>query len=168
VASAEHGMAPSTTVARTAASLGATVYGTVAAGLSAGTGDVFGSSALLVEDLVRSLRGSPMAIRGIVERARIQRRVPGFGHTAYPDGDVRARHLLGRLAQVADDGPRLAEVSGLVQVMREHGMPHPTLYFALASMTHCFDMVHGATETMFFVGRSAGWIAHAIDEYRRK
>jgi len=168
VLSAEHGMAPSTMVARTAASLGATIHGVVASGLGAGTGDVMGSSALLVEDLVRSLRGSPMAIRGIVERARIQRGVPGFGHAVYPDGDVRARYLLARLAQTADDTRRLTEVSELVRVMRERGMPPPTLYFALASLSHCFDMAHGATEAMFFIGRSAGWIAHAIEEYRRK
>jgi citrate synthase len=51
--------------------------------------------------------------------------------------------------------------------MTERGLPPPNLYFALASIVHCFDMKRGATETIFAVGRSAGWVAHALDEYVR-
>jgi citrate synthase len=168
ILSAEHGMAPSTTVARTAASLGATVYGVVASGLGAGTGDVLGSSALVVEDLLRRLHRSPHAMRGISEQARMQRKLAGFGHVAYPSGDVRARYLLTRLARISGDDPRFVEIGKLVGAMSEHGLPPPTLYFALASIAHCYNMAHGSTEAMFFIGRSAGWIAHAIDEYERK
>lgn len=168
VLSAEHGMAPSTTVARTAASLGATIHGVVASGLGAGTGDVMGSSALIVEDVLRRLHRSPHAIRGIAEQARIQGRVAGFGHVAYPEGDVRSRYLLSRLAQITGDEPRFAEAISLARVMQERGLPPPTLYFALATVAHCFQMSHGSAEAMFFIGRSAGWIAHALDEYGRK
>lgn len=169
ILAAEHGLvAPSTTVARTAASLGATVYGVVAAGIGAGTGDVHGSSALIVEDMLHRLRGSPQALRGLVEMARLQGRVPGFGHRAYPAGDVRARFLLDRMADVAGDSPRFQEVQYLRQVMHERGLPPANNYLALAALAHCYDMAAGSTEAMFMIGRSAGWVAHAIEEYGRK
>jgi citrate synthase len=169
ILAAEHGLAaPSTTVARTAASLGATVYGVVAAGIGAGTGDVHGSSALIVEEMLRRLRGSPQAMRGLVEMARFQGRVPGFGHRAYPTGDVRAAFLLDRMAEVAGDSPRFAEVQYLRQVMHERGLPPANNYLALATLAHCYDMAPGSTEAMFMIGRSVGWIAHAVEEYARK
>jgi citrate synthase len=169
ILAAEHGLAaPSTTVARTAASLGATVYGVVAAGIGAGTGDVHGSSALIVEEMLRRLHGSPQALRGLVEMARLQGRVHGFGHRAYPAGEVRAAFLLERMAQVVGDDPRFAEVQYLRQVMHERGLPPANNYLALAALAHSFDMAPGSTEAMFMIGRSAGWIAHAAEEYARK
>lgn len=169
ILAAEHGLAaPSTAVARTAASLGATVYGVVAAGMGAGTADVHGFSARIVEEMLRRLRGSPTAVRGIVEMARLQGRVPGFGHRAYPQGDVRARFLIEQMADVAGDNPRFAEVRYLIQVMHDRGLPPPNNYLALAALAHCYDMAPGSTEAMFMIGRSAGWIAHAIEEYARK
>lgn len=168
ILSAEHGLAPSTTVARTAASLGATLYGVLSAGMGAGTNDVYGSSALIVEDMLRGLESPPRSLRALADQARIQGRLPGFGHHLYPEGDLRAQLLLNRLQTVAPDNPRLAQVWTLSRVMDERGLPPPNLYLALATMAYSFEMPRGATEAIFALGRSAGWIAHAIEEYRKR
>lgn len=164
ILSADHGLAPSTRVARTAASLGATSYGVVSAGMGAGTNDIAGSSALRVEDLIRRL-ADPHAIRALVDEARVQGNLAGFGHPLYPDGDPRAGHLFRLMDEIVGDDPRYQSVKAFCRVMLERGLDPPGYYLALAAMSFTFNMARGSTEAVFHVGRSAGWIAHAIEEY---
>src|SRR5690606_3279556 len=128
-----------------------------AAGMGAGTSDVEGSSALMAEDLLRSIKGSPERVRGLVQLSRFQGRVPGFGHGAYPGGDSRAAHLLARLDTVAAGNPRHAETLHLRKVMRSRGLPPPNFYFAIASLVHTYEMAPGSTEGIFELARSVGW-----------
>jgi citrate synthase len=41
----------------------------------------------------------------------------------------------------------------------------PNVDLALAALMHCHDMRPDAGEAIFAVARTAGWIAHAIEEY---
>ena len=43
--------------------------------------------------------------------------------------------------------------------------PHPNVDFALGVLGETTRMVPGAGETVFAVARSAGWIAHGLEEY---
>jgi len=47
------------------------------------------------------------------------------------------------------------------------GLPGPNIDFALAVLSRVAGMPDGAGEAIFAVGRTAGWIAHAIEEYAR-
>lgn len=168
ILTADHGLAGSTRVVRTAAALGATVRGVLSVGMDVGTNDIKGSSALIVEDMVRGLGQSRHSLRSLVETARLQRGLPGFGHDAHPNGDMRARWILDQLKGVTERSPRYRVVEQLTQVMSERGLPPPNIYLALAAVAYCYDMARGATEVMFAVGRSAGWVAHALEEYKRR
>ena len=53
------------------------------------------------------------------------------------------------------------------RVMRERGLPAPNIDFALASLARAGHMLHGASEAIMAIARSAGFIAHALEEYRR-
>lgn len=164
IISADHGLAPSTRVARTAASLGATVYGVVSAGMGAGTNDISGSSALIVEDMLRRL-DDPHSLRALVDQARVQGVLPGFGHRLYPDGDPRAAYLFRVMDRIVGGSSRYEQVKTLCGIMRERGLDPPGLYLALAAISYTFNMARGSTESIFFLGRSGGWIGHAIEEY---
>ena len=54
---------------------------------------------------------------------------------------------------------------GVLDVMARDGGPHPNIDFALGVLGEATRMVHGAGETIFAVARSAGWIAHGMEEY---
>jgi citrate synthase len=49
--------------------------------------------------------------------------------------------------------------------MRARGLPFPNVDFAIASLAERHDMVDGAGEIIFAVARTAGWLAHAVEEY---
>jgi citrate synthase len=101
--------------------------------------------------------------------ARLRRgeRLHGFGHRLYPDGDPRAGALLDRLRTTAAGSPRLAAVEALLSAAGRRGLPEPTVDLALAALAHVTAMTRGAAEAIFAVARTAGWIAHALEEYDR-
>jgi citrate synthase len=42
---------------------------------------------------------------------------------------------------------------------------HTNIDFTLGALGHLYGLDHDAGEALFGVARSAGWIAHAIEEY---
>lgn len=177
---ADHELAASTMAARVAASVRADPYAVVSAGLAAASGSLHGGASLAVEALLaeidRPVAARPTAAsRRVKERAgqllgeRLRRgeRLRGFGHPLYPDGDPRAAHLLARLRQAAAGSPRMAVVDALLAATRRRGLPPPNVDLALAALGHVAGMTRGAGEAIFAVGRAAGWLAHALEEYER-
>ena len=113
-----------------------------------------------VEDLVRDAeRDGP---RRAAERALgDDGALPGFGHPLYPRGDPRAAELL-RICDglpTADDDP----VTGLVALARDQLGQEPTLDLGLAALSRRLGLPDGAAFCLFALGRSAGWIAHALE-----
>jgi citrate synthase len=42
---------------------------------------------------------------------------------------------------------------------------HPTIDFALVSLAQALDLPPGAALALFALGRTVGWIGHAIEQY---
>jgi citrate synthase len=176
---ADHELAASTVAARVAASVRADPYAVVSAGLATVSGTLHGGASLGIEALLaeidrparaagaggRRLRDRAAAVVG--ERLRRGERLRGFGHRLYPDGDPRARALLERLGSAAAGSPRLAVVEALLEATGRRGLPDPNVDLALAALAHVTGMVRGAGEAIFAVARTAGWVAHALEEYDR-
>jgi citrate synthase len=57
---------------------------------------------------------------------------------------------------------------GILDVMARDGGPHPNIDFALGVLAEAGRMVRGAGETVFALARSAGWIAHGMEEYQHR
>ena len=164
---ADHDLAVSTLAGRVAASARAHPYAVVSAALGAFDGPLHGAAGShayrLVADALRS--GDPVA--AYADRLRTQGRVEGFGHAAYPDGDPRARVLLALLDAAGDEFPaHVREVAdGLRAAASRRGPGLPNVDFALPLLAHAYDMVPDAGEVIFIIARTAGWIAHALEEY---
>ena len=162
---ADHGLAASTYAAQIAASASADLHRVLAAGLSVGSSALLGASALAVEAML-----SASDVRGIVVAAGDHHRrtgeLPGFGHPLHREGDLRAAHLLGLLKPLAATSPRLRRSLAALDVLRRRGAPPPNVYLALGMISTSFEMDRGASEAIFGVARSAGWIAHALEEHR--
>ena len=160
---ADHELNPSTFVARCVASTGATPYAVVTAALSALSGRFHGGETERAEGLLRELLESddPMAVMG----GRLTRgeRLPGFGQPLYPEGDPRATAILAVLGQAAPEAHALVEKAaetGLRLVGR-----HPNVDFALAAAAVGLGLPRNTSLGLFIVGRTVGWIAHAIEQY---
>jgi citrate synthase len=71
------------------------------------------------------------------------------------------------VGDAAAGSPRLEVVEALLEAARRRGLPHPNVDLALAALAHVTSMTRGAGEAIFAIARSAGWIAHALEEYAR-
>jgi citrate synthase len=54
---------------------------------------------------------------------------------------------------------------GAVLAYTDRRGTHPNIDFALGAFTEYAAMVPDAGEAIYLVARSAGWIAHALEEY---
>jgi citrate synthase len=164
---ADHELAASTVAARVAASVRADPYAVVSAGLAAVSGTLHGGASLGIEALLDEVDRPERAASVVGARLRQGERLRGFGHRLYPDGDPRAAALLARLRDTAGGSPRLAVVEALLEAAADRGLPEPNVDLALAALAHVAGMTRGAGEAVFAAARTAGWIAHALEEYDR-
>jgi citrate synthase len=164
---ADHELAASTVAARVAASVRADPYAVASAGLAVLSGTLHGGASLGIEALLAEIDRPDRAASVVGARLRRGERLRGFGHRLYPDGDPRAGVLLDRLRTAAAGSPRLAVVEAVLAAAARRGLPEPNVDLALAALAHVTAMTHGAAEAIFAVARTAGWIAHALEEYDR-
>ncbi|WP_412543822.1 citrate synthase [Longispora sp. K20-0274] len=165
---ADHDLAASTFAARVAASARAHPYAVVAAGLSAFDGPLHGAAATQAHRLLADAITTKDPFGVYAERLRVEGRVEGFfpgAHPLYPEGDVRARALLRLLARVPTPPGVRAAVDGLLAAAGGRSPRLPNIEFALAVLAHVCGMVPDAGEAVFALARTAGWIAHALEEY---
>lgn len=164
---ADHELAASTLAARVAASMRADPYAVVSTGLGAMTGALHGGAALGAEIMIGAASTPADAPRVVGDVLRRGEKLPGFGHFVYRDGDPRANLLLRLIAEYAPDSERLAVALAVTAEARRRALPDPNIEFALAVLAAVAGMVRGAGEAMFATGRTAGWLAHALEEYER-
>jgi len=164
---ADHELAASTVAARVAASVRADPYAVASAGLAVVSGTLHGGASLGIEDLLDEIDRADQAATVVGTRLRRGERLRGFGHRLYPDGDPRAAALLARLRASAGGSPRMQVVESLLDAAARRGLPDPNVDLALAALAHVTTMTRGAAEAIFAIARTAGWIAHALEEYER-
>ncbi len=163
----DHELAASTLAARAAASVRADPYAVVATGLGAVGGALHGGASLGAELMLDAAAGPADAPRVIGELLRRGERIPGFGHFVYTGGDPRALALLAAVRRLAPGSPKVAVASEIISEAHRRGLPQPNIDFALAALATAAGLIRGAAEAIFAVARTAGWLAHGIEEYQR-
>lgn len=165
---ADHELAASTLAARVAASVGADPYAVVSAALGVLGGPMHGGASLGAEQMLAEIHEPAQAAAVIGDRLRRGERIPGVGHTVYKSGDGRCTTLLTMLREALPDHPRLVVADAVLHELSARGLPAANSDFALAAMTDSCGMIPGAGEVVFSVARTAGWLAHALEEYSRR
>ena len=171
---ADHEVAASTFAARMAASVRADPYAVVATGLGALGGVLdadprrvvtYGGS-LGAETMLAAARDAADAVRVVGDQMRRGELIPGFGTIAH-SADPRARALLDLVKKAAPRSSRYSVAEAVLAETRRRALPEPNIDFALATLVSVAGMIPGAGEAIFAVARSAGWIAHAMEEYAK-
>jgi len=160
---ADHELNASTFVARCVASTGATPYAVVSAALSALSGRRHGGASARAEALFAEIArgGDPMAV--MAGRLARGEDLPGFGQFLYPAGDPRAVAILDAIVQALPKA-RIQIETAAAAGTRLTGL-HPNVDFALAAAATGLGLPRNAALALFVVGRTVGWIAHAIEQY---
>lgn len=161
---ADHELAASTLAARIAASVRADPYAVVLAGLGPLAGNLHGGASRLAYELLETATSDGPA-PALGRALEVHGTCPGFGHPLYPDGDPRARALLAMLRRAATGSGALAVADATIAAAHRRAGVHPNIDFALAALAMTARMPRDAGETIFTVARTAGWLAHAIEEY---
>ncbi|MDY7100409.1 MAG: citrate synthase [Actinomycetota bacterium] len=162
---ADHELATSTLAVRVAASTRADPYACLSAGLAAVSGPLHGSASTRAHRLLAEVDRPERATAVVGDQLRLDGRVPGVGHTLYPEGDPRAVELMACLAEVANDGPAAEIVDAVLAAVGQRTPTRPNIDLALAALALHAGMELGATEAIFSLARCAGWLAHAMEEY---
>jgi citrate synthase len=158
---ADHELNASAFAVRVVASTGAPLHAAVIGGLAALLGPRHGGETARVEAFLDEAAGQHPAEAIIRRLRRGDGGLPGFGHMLYPAGDPRARALLDRLAAIYGADPwfdRLVEAA-LAATGR-----HPTVDLALVALTRRLGLPDGSALVLFALGRTVGWIAHALEQ----
>jgi citrate synthase len=161
---ADHELAASTLAARVAASARADPFAVVLAGLGPLSGALHGGASRVVYrllDTAATLGAEPALARSIEAYGRY----PGFGHPLYPDGDPRGRVLLDMIRAASPQSPALGVADAVIAAARRRARLEPTIDVALAVLALVTRMPVDAGEGIFTIARTAGWLAHAIEEY---
>jgi len=163
---ADHELNVSTFTARCVASAGATPYGVVIAGLSALQGVKHGGIIEQVEAFLQEVGILGEAQTVIAHRLKRGERLPGFGHQLYPEGDPRGALLLKLTREAFPDSPAVELGNAIVTHVRRAVGQYPTVDFGLALLAHALQQPPGTALALFALGRTIGWIGHAIEQYQ--
>ena len=148
---AEHELATSTLAVRVAASTGAGPAECVLAGLGTVSGPLHGRAAVRVHERLLGRRGA----------GRTEAIAEGIGHSVHVGGDPRFAPLIERVRAVATRPQRRTIDADLASLPRG---ARPNVDAALGALGYVADAEPGATEAIFAIARTAGWLAHAYEE----
>jgi citrate synthase len=161
---ADHELNVSSFAARVAASTGADLYACLAAALATMSGPLHGGESDRFAAFVAEA-GTPSRARAVVAaRARRGDRFPGFGHRLYPGGDPRGAHLLGLARRIGLRAAGLRTIDAVIDAVAGCGGEPPSLDAGLVALTVALDLHPGAGAALFALGRTAGFIAHVLEQ----
>ena len=154
---ADHELNASGFTARCIASTGASLRAAVIGGLAALSGGRHGGMTGRIEGVWRGLDPGQIDVQ-LRDYLAAGDELPGFGHPLYPAGDPRAALLLRHIA------PRFPDANAFVSAAADLTGLTPNIDFALVALRRYLRLPEGAAFALFALGRSAGWIAHAIEQ----
>ena len=161
---ADHELNASSFAARVVASTDADPYACFSAALAAVSGPRHGTAAEALAQYADQV-GSPDRAAKELDR----RPAPvGFGHPLYPDGDPRAEPLLATAKALVIDAragtrTRARTLLALADAARAKKR-WPTVDVGVAALVAAFELTPAAGSGLFAVARSAGWLAHVLEQ----
>jgi citrate synthase len=175
-AMAESGMGPATFTARTVASTRASLAAAVLAAWCSFTGPLHGGAPGPTLDMLDAAAAAEAAddLDAWIERKLTSgERLAGFGHRVFRGNDPRAAALRAALQKMAPGASRLDFVAHLEQrvaavVARvKPGRHLPANVEVMAALLlDAVGIPRQAFTAIFAITRSAGWIAHALEQLK--
>jgi citrate synthase len=162
---ADHELNTSSFAARVVASAEATPYAVVSGGLAALQGFKHGGHTRRVRAFLRDVENAGNAHAAIGERLQRGEPIPGFGHLLYPQGDPRARLLLTLVADACPNSQSLDLARLAAEEAARITGESPNIDFALVVLERVLELPPDAALPLFALGRTVGWIGHAIEQY---
>lgn len=158
---ADHDLAVSTTAVRVAISSGADAHSALLAGLAAADSPQHVAASLQAHDWLGTALDAPQDLLDVALAG--ERPPPGFGHLVYTEADPRAQILLDRLRPTVP-AQQWTALTMLEQELLERRGWVLNIDLAMALLVHTHGLPRHAGPAIFACARTAGWIAHALEE----
>ena len=164
---AEHEFNASTFTARVVASTQSDIYSAVTAAIGALKGPLHGGANERVMEVLSEVESAQVAEDWVRDALAKKRRIMGFGHRVYKNGDPRAVILREYCRQLADESgsTELEEIADTIEshVRGEKGLP-PNLDWPSARLYHYMGLPVELYTPLFVASRVTGWSAHFIEQ----
>jgi citrate synthase len=164
---AEHSFNASTFTARVVTSTLSDLYSAVVAGIGALKGPLHGGANEAVMYMLAEITGPDEAERWLADALAAKKKIMGFGHRVYKNGDSRVPTLQASLEKVVElKGAQdlLATHSALATAMfREKGL-HPNLDYPAGPLYHLMGFDIPMFTPLFVMSRITGWTAHISEQ----
>ncbi len=168
IMSADHELNASSFTVRCVASTGAPLYDAIGAGIGALRGVFHGAASQRVEALLDEVAAPERATAILAGRLRRGERIPGFGHQLYPEGDPRGVLLLDLCHEFLPDDPALQLTDAVCRAAHDLIGERPNVDFGLVAVTRLLRLERGSALNLMALGRTAGWVAHALEQYTQR
>jgi citrate synthase len=164
---AEHEFNASTFTARVVASSLSDLNSAVTAAIGALKGPLHGGANERVIDILREVGSADRAESWIRDALAKKRRIMGFGHRVYKEGDPRATLLKPLCAELAartgnTDTEAMADV--IERIVRDEKNLPPNLDWPSARLYHYLGLAVDLYTPLFVISRIAGWSAHIVEQ----
>lgn len=163
---ADHELNTSAFTVRCVASTRATPYAAICAGLCALQGPRHGGLTSQVIAFLNEIAGAKSPKEAVMSRLKRGEPLPGFGHPLYPDSDPRAIAILETIEKNCGWIPALDLAYQIIEAAKEAIGLGPNVDFALAALVRALSFPDNSPFAIFAIGRTAGWMAHAQEQYR--
>jgi citrate synthase len=166
---ADHELNASAFSARVTSSTLSGMYSSIMSAIGTLKGELHGGAN---EQVMRMLLdvGSPKRLEAYLDEAiAAKRKVMGFGHRVYKEGDPRAAILKRMSAELtAETGrPELYEMSAAMEeYMHERKGLIPNVDFYSATVYYSMGIPIDLFTPVFAASRVAGWCAHVLEQYQ--
>ena len=165
---ADHELNASAFSARVTSSTLSGMYSSIMAAIGTLKGELHGGANEQVMRMLLEI-GSPKRLEAYLDDAlSAKRKVMGFGHRVYKEGDPRAA-ILKRMSQeiTYETGqPELYEMSAAIEeVMHERKGLIPNVDFYSATVYYSMGIPIDLFTSVFAASRVAGWCAHVLEQY---
>ena len=166
VLSADHELNSSAYAVRVAASTGAPLHAALVAGMGAFLGPGHGAASERVDHWLSAIAGEDDIGLALEKQLMRAETLPGFGHFLYGAMDPRAKCLLDAIRCHLPDHAEVERADAIVTHAEALFGDAPNIDFALALLKRVLGLPEGAGMALFCAGRMAGWIGHALEQYR--
>lgn len=164
---AEHEFNASAFSARCVVSTLSDLHSGITAAIGALKGPLHGGANERAMEVLQEVGSADKAEGWIRNALATKRRIMGFGHRVYKDGDPRAVYLKTLTAEVAketgnDELERTADI--IESVVRNEKKLPPNVDWPCARLYHYLGLPIDLYTPLFVVARVVGWAAHIIEQ----
>jgi citrate synthase len=170
---AESGLNASSFTARVVASTRASLAASVLAAWCAFTGALHGGAPGPTLDMLDAAETRPDLEAWLEARLRAGERLMGFGHRVFQGNDPRAEAMRRSMQAMGPQAGRLAvadrlekAVAAAIERVKPGRTLPPNVEIMAALLLDAVDIPRDAFTLVFAVGRSAGWLAHAMEQQK--